>query len=74
MSIEKLLEGEYFADDCIQRFEARLDGISKRDDWEMMCATTPATIQRLHFDRPSSCENRASMSFSEYSCISGANS
>ncbi|KAI0638544.1 hypothetical protein C8Q77DRAFT_1091639 [Trametes polyzona] len=42
----------------VQRFEARLDGIGKRDDWEMMCATTPATIQRLHFDRPSSCENR----------------
>ncbi|KAI0371603.1 hypothetical protein BV20DRAFT_185035 [Pilatotrama ljubarskyi] len=45
-----------------QRFEARLDGIGKGDDWGMMCATTPATIHGLHFDRPSSCENRGTWS------------
>ncbi|KAI0638545.1 hypothetical protein C8Q77DRAFT_1091643 [Trametes polyzona] len=41
-----------------QRFEARLNGIGSKDDWEMMCATTPADIRRMHFDGPTSCENR----------------
>ncbi|KAI0355350.1 hypothetical protein OH77DRAFT_319140 [Trametes cingulata] len=45
-----------------QRFEARLDGIGKGDDWDMMCATTPATIRGVHFDRPSTCENRGTWS------------
>ncbi|KAI9000850.1 hypothetical protein BD414DRAFT_472918 [Trametes punicea] len=42
----------------VRRFEARLDGIGKGDNWEMMCATTPATINGFYFAHPSSCENR----------------
>ncbi|KAI0832778.1 hypothetical protein BC628DRAFT_1348247 [Trametes gibbosa] len=41
-----------------QKFTARLDGIGSGDHWETMCASTPAVIQGLHFDHPSSCENK----------------
>ncbi|KAI0335638.1 hypothetical protein GY45DRAFT_816711 [Cubamyces sp. BRFM 1775] len=40
------------------RYEARLNGIQDKDDWEMMCQTAPATIEHTHYDRPDHCENR----------------
>ncbi|KAH9899697.1 hypothetical protein C8Q73DRAFT_638856 [Cubamyces lactineus] len=40
------------------RYEARLNGIQDKDDWEMMCGTAPATIEHTHYNRPTHCENR----------------
>ncbi|OJT15469.1 hypothetical protein TRAPUB_7340 [Trametes pubescens] len=41
-----------------QRLEARLDGMSKGADWNMMCTTTAATIHGVHFKHPTTCEDR----------------
>ncbi|KAI9056516.1 hypothetical protein FKP32DRAFT_1585790 [Trametes sanguinea] len=42
----------------IERFEGRLLGIGSGEGWSTMCTTTPATIRGLHYDHPSSCEDR----------------
>ncbi|KAL1943032.1 hypothetical protein VTO73DRAFT_4703 [Trametes versicolor] len=41
-----------------QRFGARLDGMSNGADWNLMCSTTAATIRGVHFDQPTTCEDR----------------
>ncbi|TBU39033.1 hypothetical protein BD309DRAFT_873169 [Dichomitus squalens] len=42
-----------------RRYEARLMNLTHRDDWDAMCSTTPATINGIHFDHPTACEDRA---------------
>ncbi|KAI0750973.1 hypothetical protein C8Q80DRAFT_543533 [Daedaleopsis nitida] len=46
----------------MKRIEARLWGIQHGDNWEKMCATTPATIDGQLFDHPMTCDNRGSIS------------
>ncbi|KZT12725.1 uncharacterized protein LAESUDRAFT_719020 [Laetiporus sulphureus 93-53] len=41
-----------------RRYEARLNGVRNGDSWEVMCSTTPATINDMYFESPTSCENR----------------
>ncbi|CDO76564.1 hypothetical protein BN946_scf184982.g23 [Trametes cinnabarina] len=47
----------------IERFEGRLNGVARGDDWKAMCANAPATIRNIVFDRPSSCEDRVRATF-----------
>ncbi|KAI0775946.1 hypothetical protein BD413DRAFT_602474 [Trametes elegans] len=44
--------------DGFRRYESRLEGIGRGEDWERMCATAPATIGGVHYAQPTSCENR----------------
>lgn len=41
----------------LQTYEARLWGLhnDRRENWQEMCNTTPATINNVHFDRPTRC-------------------
>ncbi|OJT08611.1 hypothetical protein TRAPUB_538, partial [Trametes pubescens] len=41
-----------------QRFAARLDGMSKGADWNLMCSTTPATIHGAYFTQLTTCEDQ----------------
>ncbi|KAI0832606.1 hypothetical protein BC628DRAFT_1347478 [Trametes gibbosa] len=54
--------GEISAKECVpgkpgfRRYEASIDGVPKGTDAQMMCATTPATVERVQFDSPTTCE------------------
>jgi hypothetical protein len=41
-----------------QRVEAQITGIREEDDWQLMCGTTPAIIDGVHYPEPSNCEAR----------------
>ena len=41
--------------DVLQRYESGLVNLQSGDDWQEMCATTPAHVQGKDFDGPTSC-------------------
>ncbi|KAI0774441.1 hypothetical protein C8Q74DRAFT_1270050 [Fomes fomentarius] len=42
----------------IVRYQGRLAGLKADDDWENMCATTPATVFEQDFVSPTTCDNQ----------------
>jgi len=42
----------------MRRMEAWVRDLRGEDDWEVMCATTPATIGHVHYGRPTHCSSR----------------
>jgi len=47
----------------MQRYDARLENLRDKDNWEEMCSTTPADFAWHHFDHPDSCEDRVGLPF-----------
>lgn len=47
----------------LQRMRSRLWNIEPGEDWKLMCATTPADINGVHFLGPKYCEDGVSLSY-----------